>query len=118
MRYRPLSPTGDMTAASPCLTDHAACIASLRSRLKLFQGDWWESPAVGLAVPPILETDVRSEAALQAMANTISAYIAATPGVRSVTDTTYRKDGHTFFFSCSVLTDWSRDENIVVEITL
>ena len=118
MKYRPLDPSGDMTAATPCLADHAACIASLRSRLKLFQGDWWESPAVGLSVPPILETDVRSDAALQAMANTLSAYIAATPGVRSVTNTTYRKEGHTFYYSCSVLTDWSREETVSTEILL
>ena len=118
MKYRPLDSTGDMTAATPCLTDHAACIASLRSRLKLFQGDWWESPAVGFSVPPVLETDIRSDAALQAMANTLSAYIAATPGVRSVTDTTYRKEGHAFRFSCTVLTDWSREETIAAEILL
>ena len=118
MKYRPLDNTGDMTAATPCLTDHAACIASLRSRLKLFQDDWWESPAVGLSVPPVLETDVRSDAALQAMANTLSAYIAASPGVRSVTDTTYRKEGHTFYFFCSVLTDWSREETVSTEILL
>ena len=118
MRYRPLSCTGDMTAATPCLADHAACIASLRSRLKLFQGDWWESPAVGLSIPPILETDIRSDAALQAMANTLSAYIAATPGVRSVTDATYWKEGHIFYFSCTVLTDWSREETINTSLEL
>lgn len=107
-----------MTAGQPCLTDHAACIASLRSRLKLFQGDWWESPSVGLTVPPFLDADIRTGAALQAMANTVSAYIAATPGVRSVTDTTYRKEAHTFFFSCTVITEWSREENITAEISL
>lgn len=118
MRYRPLSSTGDMTAGIPCLADHAACIASLRSRLKLFQGDWWESPAVGLTVPPFLDSDIRSGSALQAMANTISAYISATPGVRSVTDTAYRKEGHTFFFSCTVITDWSREETVSTELLL
>lgn len=118
MKCRPLDSSGDMTAGTPCLTDHAACIASLRSRLKLFQGDWWESPAAGISIPPMFETDVRSGAALQALANTVSAYIAATPGVRSVTDTVFRKNGHTFSFSCTVITEWGREENLSTAVNV
>lgn len=118
MKYRPTDPTGDMVAATPCLADHEACIASLRSRLKLFQGDWWETPAIGYPVPIIPDPDVRSGIALQALANTFSAYVAATPGVLSVSDVTYRLNSRTCTFTCTVTTQWSHSTSISTTVTL
>ena len=118
MKYRPLSPSGDMIAATPCLTDHEACIASLRSRLHLFQGDWWETPAAGYPVPLIPNPDVRSGTSLQALANTFSAYVSATPGVLSVSDVTYHLTGCTCTFTCTVTTQWSRATPISTAISL
>ena len=118
MKYRPVTPSGDMQAATPCLTDHEACIASLRSRLRLFQGDWWETPAAGYPVPLIPNPDVRSATALQALANTFSAYVSATPGILSVSDVTYHLTGRTCTFTCTVTTQWSRATPISTAISL
>ena len=116
MKFRPLTPDGDMTAGLPMLEDHEACIAALRSRLALMKGEWWERPEVGFGVPDFLREDLRREEGLRAFGNMITAYLAETEGVRAVRNPSWDLKDHRFLYSCDVETQWSQSASVTAEI--
>ena len=80
-----------------------AVASAVYSRLNLFRGEWWENRDLGFALPSFLIEGIRTESDAATLANYITAYIAATPGVTSVSDVTYSFD-RSMTYSCSVHT--------------
>ena len=107
MTFRTLSNTNDMRPilASTDLESNIQAIASaVYSRLNLFKGEWWEDRILGFALPDFLIEGVYTAPDAQTLANYITAYIAATPGVTSVTDVQYTL-AREMTYSCKVHSD-------------
>ena len=107
MTFRTLSDSSDMRPilASTDLESGIQAIASaVYSRLNLFKGEWWEDRTLGFALPDFLIEGVRTVSDAQTLANYITAYIATTPGVTSVTDIQYTL-AREMTYSCTVHSD-------------
>ena len=108
MRLRPTDDTGDIlpipnTAA--LLTGAEAAAELVRCRLNLLPGEWWENPDHGCAVFRMLREDRLTVADKTALAAYLTAYIHATPGVRTVDRVSASITGRQFTFSCEIRTD-------------
>ena len=104
MTFRTLSDTNDMRpilASSDLESGIRAVASTVYSRLNLFKGEWWEDKTLGFALPDFLIEGVRTAPDAQTLANYITAYIAATPGVTSVTDVQYTLSRE-MTYSCKV----------------
>ena len=108
MRLRPTDDTGDIlpvrnTAA--LLTGAEAAAELVRCRLNLLPGEWWENPDHGCAVFRMLREDRLTAADKTALAAYLTAYIRATPGVRTLDRVSAGVSGRQFTYSCEIRTE-------------
>lgn len=112
LSYRPLSEDGDMTMGLFPLTGLDAMNQALLTRLKLYDGEWWEEEDIEDALPmmtrmlggPLTEENM---AYLELM---IVDRVRNTVGVTDVTDISSERIGRRYLFTCSVDTVYGETE--------
>lgn len=121
MQYRPKDSSGDMQpviSSSEMLTGVDAVMAAVDSRLRLLHGEWWEDESLGFKVPEFLFDGVRMPAGEQMLSGYITAYIAQTPEVMSVTDVQTKTEQRKLYYHCLALTPYGPAEGEVTQSVL
>ncbi len=110
MRYRKQDENGDYVFgagnSSTFLTDLEAVAQAIETKLKLFQGEWWENENEGL---PMLQEILGVHGANKSNADLlIMQRIKETPHVTGVSNASSTFDGSSraYSFSCSVDTEY------------
>lgn len=121
MLYRPTDSAGDMRPVprrEQMLDGTDAVLAAVYSRLRLLQGEWWEDSSLGFSIPAFLWEGVRTPTGPTMLTNYITAYIAQTPGVRSVINVDGTFASHHLHYQCTIVTDYGEAEGSVSQDVL
>ena len=116
-KYRALDASGDMVfgrGAAAFLTGAQAVRQALETRLRLFCGEWWESPDEGLPLFQQMLGRPQTQAQKELMDLLVTERIADTRKVTRVYDAQSALDGRTYRFTCNVQTEFGET---TVEVT-
>ena len=108
MILRPVDQTGDILpilSSADRLSGAAATALLIEYRLKLYQGEWWETPSQGFWILERFRDARITAQTAPALASEIAAYIRDTPGVLSVTDLQLTQASRAFTLTCTVTTE-------------
>ena len=98
--------------APETLTGSPALALLALHRLRLLQGDWWETPDQGSRILSLLRDRRTDEAGLREVADALSDDLASLPGVLAVQNANAVPDGRRIVFTCTLV---SEDGNTTVE---
>ena len=113
----PADENGDWLPAlkpSETLTGSPALALLALHRLRLLQGDWWETPDQGSRILSLLRDRRTDEAGLREVADALSDDLASLPGILAVqnANATYLSGERRIVFTCTLV---SKDGNTTVE---
>ena len=118
MIVRPLGADGDIVPIyrlDQMLGGKDAVAQIVNLRLHFFYGEWWEEREMGFRVPEFLVANAR-KGDIELLSKYISSYISNTEGVKSVINVVSSYTNHHMIFSCTVLTDQGKTENLEVSL--
>lgn len=110
MKYRRLDDNGDYifgAGSQGFLTNTEACAQAIKTRLGLYEGEWWEDISTGLPLwQKILGSPGSNKGAIDVI---LSERISGTTGVSNISDSSssFARGTRAYKYSAYVKTDWS-----------
>lgn len=120
MMNRPQTATGDIlpvTSLDDLATGVDAITNTIRNRLHLNAGEWWEDEEIGFGLMDEIISGARIEADSEEIENIVTSYIEETEGVSGVTSVDIESDNAgKLSIACTVDTEEDEEGTVVEDV--